>query len=390
MRVECCVNCFCNPYIIQLIETEGYVSDCSYCESENIEVLSVEALGDFIRKCLSKAYKNATTDDIPYYVYEKSNKVYTIEEVLRWDEEIFSGNLENNGRVESLLSDLMKESGPSLRDIAQGEDDEFEGGDALLILKDSFFISDYNQYQYDWEDFTYTVKHVNRFFDVKGDRKREDLLRRFDQFFEQMTKEIPNGHLFWRGRLNPTGQYETILQKTMECGPPPRNKATSLRMNPAGISYFYGAEDIETSSKEIRDSDGSLTIYGLFETKKSLRIVDLSEIPYVHIGSIFSSEYNHELHGAKHFLRSFRNEISKPINEEEAQIEYLPTQILTEYIRLKGYDGVRYGSSLTTGFNITLFCGPSKELQEDDWVIENLQIPIFTEWLKLINFQAGK
>lgn len=388
--MNCCVNCFNNPYIIHQIRSEGEIDNCDYCESENIEIVDTGKLGEYIRECLSKAYINASTDDIPFHVYEKMSEIQTIEEIFRWDEEVFSETLENIGRTESLLVDLMNESGPSWHDIAQGAVDEFEGGEAFLVLKDSFYMPDHNQYQYDWNNFTYVVKHVNRFFDVRLDRTREELLSSFDKFFKLMAKDIPVGHLIWRGRLNPTGPIENDVQKILECGPPPRKKAISLRMNPSGISYFYGAEDFETSSKEIRDSKESFSIYGLFETTKNLRIVDLSEIPYVQISSIFSHNYDHELHGAKHFLRSFRDEVSKPITPDEAQIEYLPTQILTEYIRIKGYDGVRYGSSLTDGFNITLFCGPPSETEEDAWLVEYLQIPVFTEWLRLKNFRVGK
>lgn len=384
----CCVNCFSNPFIIKWIQENGDIDECGYCGSENAEVVAVEDIGDFIRECLSKAYANATTDDIPYHVYERMDAVYTIDEILRWDEEIFSLNLEDQGKAEGLLSDLMSESGPSWHDIAQGDNDEFEGGDAYLFLRDSFYAPDHNQYQYDWEDFTYIVKHVNRFFDVTGTRTREELLKKFDPFIDLMAKELPIGYRIWRGRLvPPNGSYGTISQQLKECGPPPRKMAVSLRMSPSGISYFYGAEDFETAYKEIRASQDNTAIYGLFETTRILRIVDLSHIPHVTISSIFSPDYEHELHAVKYFLRSFTNEISKPILPNEAQIEYLPTQILTEYIRSKGYDGVRYGSSLTDGFNLTLFCGPPEGGHEDEWIVKKLQIPMFTDWLSLIDFR---
>src|SRR5690554_3162779 len=145
----CCINCFSNPYIIEWIQTEIYakseIDDCEYCGSESIEVVGEDQVGDFIRECLSKAYTNATTDDIPFHVYESMDSFYTIDDILRWDEEIFSADLENHGRSEALLADLFKESGPSWHDIAQGDIDVFEGGDAYLILRDSFYAADHNQ-----------------------------------------------------------------------------------------------------------------------------------------------------------------------------------------------------------------------------------------------------
>jgi hypothetical protein len=382
--VYCCVNCFSNSHIIEKILSYNETDDCEYCHSENIAVAEVSEIGDYIRECLSKAYNNATTDDIPYWMLK--GDATTIDEVLRWDEAIFSANMEDQNIAEQLLRDLMSESGPSWHDIAQGDYDYYEGGDAEIVLVDAFYGPDHNRYQLSWEEFTYTVKHINRFFDVVSNRTREQMLSEFDLFFKLMEKELPTGYRIWRGRRDPDQPYITPAQQTKECGPPPRHKATPLRMNPAGISYFYGAEDRLTSAEEIRAREGIVAIFGLFENTRTLRIVDLSDIPFVPIDSIFSPGYNHEMNWAGHFLRSFRNEISKPVQTSDAHIEYIPTQILCEYIRKQGYDGIRYLSSLTEGFNLTLFCGPSELDNDDTWMLKHLQIPTYTDWLILVDF----
>ena len=57
------------------------------------------------------------------------------------------------------------------------------------------------------------------------------------------------------------------------------------------------------------------------------------------------------------FLKQFHSEITKPITQN-AGIEYVPTQIFTEYIRFmndKHIDGIIYKSSLTGKKNIVLF-----------------------------------
>ena len=48
-----------------------------------------------------------------------------------------------------------------------------------------------------------------------------------------------------------------------------------------------------------------------------------------------------------YFLAEFANDLSKPITEIEAPIEYLPTQLMSEYLRKEGFDGIYYKSSLT-------------------------------------------
>ncbi len=323
-------------------------------------------------------------DDIPYRLLESLST--TIHEVLRYDEHIFSDLLENENKVEELIKDLMAESGPSYRDISKGDVDEWEGGDAEIVLIDAFYAADNNYYQMNWEQFSYTVKHVNRFFDVVPNRTREQMLDEFAPFFKIMVFELPKGTGIWRGRINPKGPYDTLEQKTKEIGPPPRTYAAPLRMNPAGISYFYSANNRLTCHKEIRPKDNDVIIYGLFETKLPLRLLDLSEVPFFSVPSIFSPDYSHDLNWAKDFLVNFRDEISKPINEDSVSIEYLPTQILSEYIRMKGFHGIRYASSLTGDYNYTLFCGPEEASSYDPWIDENYQIPPFTMWLKLINF----
>lgn len=316
---------------------------------------------------------------------------YSITEVLQSEEEIFSEQVEEIGSIENLITSLFEESGPSVWDIAQGDFDEFENGDAELVLRDSFYDPNHNKYQYNWEAFTYTVKHINRFFDVKENLAREELLSGFDDFFKSMAVDLERGYRIWRGRLDPQGPYETSTLQIKECGPPPRKSAISLRMNPAGISYFYGAEDLDTAVKEIRAKEGTTSIYGEFKIIEDLRVVDFSVVPKVQIPSVFSEDYDHELLNIQHFLNSFGKEISKPIIEEEAQIEYLPTQILTEYIRASGYDGVRYRSSLTTGYNVTLFCGPRVDYSEKlELELGRDQIPVFTDWLDLIDFKIGE
>lgn len=75
-------------------------------------------------------------------------------------------------------------------------------------------------------------------------------------------------------------------------------------------------------------------------------------MPRLSARSIFSPNYEHDMNWAYDFLKLFSAEISKPIKLDEAPIEYIPTQILSEYIRLKGYEGVGYRSSITSEYKV--------------------------------------
>jgi hypothetical protein len=59
---------------------------------------------------------------------------------------------------------------------------------------------------------------------------------------------------------------------------------------------------------------------------------------------------------ANHFIREFLADISRPIDEDSQVLEYIPTQIMSEYIWSKGYDGFLFDSSVNiNSTNIVLF-----------------------------------
>ena len=115
-------------------------------------------------------------------------------------------------------------------------------------------------------------------------------------------------------------------------------------MSAAGISMFYGALDSDTPIKEIRNYEsGAVIDLGEFILKKELIVVDLFKIP-VRL-SFWMPQYYLEYK----FLKQFHSEITKPI-VQNIGIEYVPTQIFTEYIIFmndKHIDGIIYNSSLT-------------------------------------------
>jgi RES domain len=94
------------------------------------------------------------------------------------------------------------------------------------------------------------------------------------------------------------------------------------------------------------------------------------------------------------FLQTLGGEFSKPIERDDrVHIEYLPTQVVTEYLRgMKtkedaSVDGIRYGSARHEGgASLVLFCNPNNlvlpEEQQDDWYDMHQD-----RWIKLIGYQ---
>ncbi|MED4600017.1 RES family NAD+ phosphorylase [Paenibacillus validus] len=393
MSKVCCVHCFTNDFIQATIRKARKKGECDYCNmkgNKQVWVADVGDVGDFIRERLALGYTNATRDDVPFHALRSIST--TIEDVLIFEEEIFSEELDNKGKIGEILGDLFKESGPSYRDIAQGADDEWEGGDAPIVLKDAFFVSgDDNPLTLSWSDFTYYVKHICRYFDMGAAPYRESALARFLPIIRGMATTLPQGTDIWRARIMKPGDGRVLkATRHLECGPPPRNKAIPLRMNPSGISYFYGAEDIATCLEEVRVKRRDRVLQGKFRTKLDLTIVDLSHKVVLGVRSVFDPNYDHDYNWASHFVENFIEEVSRPISTKEAPIEYVPTQILCEYIRKLGYDGVRYKSSLTGKMNYALFCGRAETNVTDAWWRHPDQVPDFTGWLELVEFKQER
>lgn len=144
---------------------------------------------------------------------------------------------------------------------------------------------------------------------------------------------------------------------------PPVKYTKNLRMSQQGDSVFYGSLSEETARKEaIQENKEGYTYIGTFETIHPLHLLDLTKIS--HTLSIFNQEY--DSYYLLLFLRNFCKAISKPIRNDDEQVEYVPTQLITYYFRncLKVFnqdksksniDGILYTSSKEGSPNAVLF-----------------------------------
>jgi hypothetical protein len=120
--------------------------------------------------------------------------------------------------------------------------------------------------------------------------------------------------------------------------------ATAGRMNPEGISVFYGAVTQATAVSESRPSVGALAVVGEFHIPSPLRLLDLSRIREQFTGSLFAPNYVDRAARCR-FLEGFHARIARPVLPHEEQIEYLPTQAVAEYVHaILGFDGILYAS----------------------------------------------
>jgi hypothetical protein len=131
--------------------------------------------------------------------------------------------------------------------------------------------------------------------------------------------------------------------------------AKAGRANPNGISYLYISDKIETSLYETRSTIYDYVTIGDFTVNEKLNIVDLRNITFEPILWAENEDLNEYLVYIP-FLSTLQLELSLPVRSGDREIDYLPTQYLTEFIKSLGYDGVKFQSSLyKDGFNLAIF-----------------------------------
>ena len=97
-------------------------------------------------------------------------------------------------------------------------------------------------------------------------------------------------------------------------------------------------------------------LVGKFVTRKPLRILDLKSksLPY---HDLFSGKFDREEQNIWGFIEDYTSKISQPV-KKNMDFDYLPTQVVAEYIRQCYYDGIAYSSSKTNKTNYVFFYGP--------------------------------
>ena len=110
----------------------------------------------------------------------------------------------------------------------------------------------------------------------------------------------------------------------------------------------------------------------IFSTLRPLRVLDLTHIP----GPSFWIDNWQE----NQFLHSFNREVTKKLDtKDKKQLQYIPTQVFTEFLRYmftddegKRLDGMIYGSSKTHEQNLVLFYNQQKSKEYVDMRIIKL------------------
>lgn len=239
-------------------------------------------------------------------------------------------------------------------------------GTQQWISRDLFDIDGATELYNGWQRFANIVQNQCRFtflaqphyLTIENGHDKYNLLDKIGKYICDcnIIIELPKSEILYRARrvreIAKSYSFEDLTS-------PPSIFARANRMSPVGISMFYATPDRETAIEECSGSDANVVI-GKFRTKKSLRIVDLTNLPKL---SFWMENYD-----ANHFLHLFHSELVKSVAPDDTNaISYVPSQVFTEYLRYmfkdeKGnhIDGMVYKSSKTHKHNIVLFYNQQK------------------------------
>lgn len=165
-----------------------------------------------------------------------------------------------------------------------------------------------------------------------------------------LVRDLPAGTTLWRARqIFDENLEEAPSWGAAALGTTPRQHAVKPnRMSPAGIPMFYGAFDQETAVQEVTQSSPMRLAVGAFELSHACTVVDFTQLPP--IPSMFDPERGHQAR-ALTFLHQFVRQMAKPVNPARDHIDYIPTQVVAEYL-MKAFNphqpvhGIVYASSL--------------------------------------------
>jgi HEPN/RES N-terminal domain 1/RES domain len=354
-----CSKCVADKFLADVVKQNLISDKCYYCNKKSKKDIaaSFDIVIENIWEAISNYYRDAQDIDLPWADGSRIQEDYYTNDII----DDF-----DPGWPEKFREDICNSlTGNNWVSCSQGRWYEVDKATSL---------------RHDWKNFCNHVVYKTRYLFL-SEPHEEDMFE-YEQtipvrsFLDELGKIINKCKMikcldqdikFYRVRENKNG---VIYSEFDELGVPPFSKATSGRMNPAGIPYFYLASNHQTAKAETIAEENKGYCLATFTLKKRVKLLDLTKLPPA--PSIFNhNEYNTLCY--LHFIESFVKDVIKPIEKDgKEHIDYVPTQIVSEYFRhrFRGEDnscinGIIYPSSRhTNGCNFAFFMSDNKDLKE--------------------------
>lgn len=305
----CCQDCFNDDFLKEFVRrNKDGVSGCAFCGSQSVAFVDPSKLAPYFEPVLDG------------YVLRRDG--LPLAELWAADWQMFSRNADASAIVAAVL-------GPAIAGVpyAPRTSSVAPPGEAWLRLRKE-------------------LQDENRFFPRNAPDK--ELFRGLMDAL--ICSDIPD--IFYRARIM---RGDAPYAKG-EMGAPPAELASDGRANPIGIRYLYLADNAQTAIAEVKPSKGALVSVASFSIVEGRRpkLIDLTS-PKSTISPFRITSAVADVLASMSFLEMLGEELSVPTQPHRATRDYLASQYLCELIKVSGYDGVIYRSSLSKGRNFAFF-----------------------------------
>lgn len=337
-----CDNCFVDYEIKAIIKHLNHKGTCPLCGAKDAFLYDTTIHTSLLGVLDNLLLVYSAKADLPISAPDSDLKPIT--EILKSEWHVFS-NISDSSIIDILkaISPEMYADFPEIFSEPVGIAEKY---DSKYLKEHSILKSG------KWEDFVYSIKHINRF------HTKAINLQMLENYCRFIAEELPlSSKHYYRGRISPNSAG--FLPSKM--GAPPIDLSTDGRVNSAGISRLYLTDDKETTFHEIRAAEYDYVTIGTFKQLKPLRIVNLSRISQI---SPFAEDIDcTELAINKENLAKINDEMSRTARRGDSTLDYLPTQYICDFIMSiedeysqRVFDGVIYQSAMgARGYNLAVF-----------------------------------
>lgn len=331
----CCTECFSDVEVKAVIESLARIGSCPICGAKNIWIY--DSCSDFE----NSEFEDLLSSIIEIYTPEEDlamdvadDAKMPIEECIKNDWQIF--NVDVFG-VRTIIESIIESSLTLDKRLLSQRCAVKEMYDERYLFDNSIMG------KYSWEDFKVYLRNENRF------HSKYIRLEVLEEVLKDTEIELKEGTTFYRARLATEKGY-----KRKELGAPPKDLATAGRANSKGVSCLYLADKRKTTVKEIRAGAFDYVTIGTFRLNRNVKVLDLSTI--THNSPFYADTDKVKYLINEGHLKKIAEDLSKPMNSNDSDLDYLPTQYISAFAKYLGYDGVKYISTFDeSSYNVALF-----------------------------------
>ena len=335
----CCIECFKDTEIRAAIEMAGHKGKCPICNNENTWIYDSERDTDKtnVEELLDAILELYVPESELPASYPEKEKL-TIEDRLLKDWDIFAGD---SSGVKQIVEEYVSQSLELDSKINSKITTERVGIPQLFdeaYLRDNAIMGNYS-----WDVFKKYLRNENRF------HSKYINLEILESALKEAETIISEGTKLYRARISNRKGYSR-----KEMWAPPDDVASPGRANSKGQSCLYLCSDKKTTVKEIRAHAFDFVTIATFKLKRDVKVLDLSAL--VHRSPFYSENDKVAYLLNEGTLRQIQNDLAKPMSRLDSELDYLPTQYISDFAKFLGYDGVKYFSTFNRmAYNVALF-----------------------------------